>query len=228
VRRLIAEILRDNRVYPIIGFMLSDGKARPVLTPQEVRGIASERTRVYLIVGEYQRVQGTKLGPACGPARVWWPEYGARATGSSSGLQHFGHELELSRPAVRREIDRLAGDLATSGHKLAEAHESNIGLKRDLRAAEIDERRAVVRADAAQQMLGETRAYLKPLEDAGLDSNELRMIAQMDQEDRLLHRLILENGCVWRRAIDVNTSAWCSPLARIIMSKIPKELTCHE
>jgi hypothetical protein len=200
VRCLIAEIIRETRDYPIIGLTQRDGEARPALTPQEVRAVAGERTRVYLIVGDYllrrlQRGEGTKLGAACGAAWVWWPECGALDPGSSSGPQQFSHEFELSRPIVRREVERLAGELATSGHELAEAREGNIGLKRDLRAAEIDKRRAVVRAEAAEQMLEEAQAYLKSLEDADLDSDELRMIAQMDPEDGL-HRLIFRE---WMR-----------------------------
>lgn len=200
VRRLIAEILRDTRDYPIIGLTLREGEARPTLTPQEVRAIAGERTRIYLIVGDYllqrlQRAQGTKLGPARGAVWVWWAECGACDAGCSNAFQQFAHELELSRPAVRREIERLADALASIEHELAEGRESNSGLKRDLRAAELDDRRATARAEAAEQKLEEARAYLKSLKDAGLDSDELRMIAQMDPEDRL-HRLIFRE---WMR-----------------------------
>jgi hypothetical protein len=200
VRRLIAEILRDTRDYPIIGLTLRDGEASPALTPQEVRAVAGERTRIYLIVGHYllqrlQRAQGTKLGPAREAVWVWWPECGARDPGRSSTFQRLAHELELSRPVVRREIERLADTLVSTGQELAEGRESNSGLKRDLRAAEIDKRRAVVRTEAAEQKLEEARAYLKSLKDAGLDGDELRMIAQMDPEDRL-HRLIFRE---WMR-----------------------------
>jgi hypothetical protein len=200
VRRLIAEILLESRDYPIIGLTLRDGEAGPALMPQEVRAVAGERTRIYLIVGDYllqrlQRAQGTKLGSAWGAVWVWWPECGARDTGSSSGLQQFAHELELSRPVVRREVERLADELATSGHELAEARESNNSLKRELRAAEVGERGTTARAEAAEQKLEEAQAYLKSLKDAGLDSEELRMIAQMDPGDRL-HRLIFRE---WMR-----------------------------
>jgi hypothetical protein len=200
VLRLIAEIIRATRDYPIVGVTQRDGEARAALTPQEVQAVTGERTRVYLIVGDYvlrrlERAEGPKFGAACGTAWVWWPECRVRDAGTSSGLEQFAPEFELSRPAVRGELDRLAGELATSGHELAEAREGNIGLKRNLRAAEVDERRAVVRSEAAEQMLEEARAYLKSLKDAGLDSDELRMIAQMELEDRL-HRLIFRE---WMR-----------------------------
>jgi hypothetical protein len=203
VRRLMAEIYR-TRDYPIVGLALRGDEAEPALMPREVRAVAGEDTRIYLIVGDYllrrlQKTQGAKLDIAGGVVWVWWPGCGVqgvdRDASRSIALQQFARELELSRPVARSEIERLADARALLECELAEARESNGCLKRDLRATELDELRATARAEAAEQRLEESQAYLESLKDAGLDDDELRMIAQMNPEDRL-HRLIFRE---WMR-----------------------------
>jgi hypothetical protein len=196
VRRLMAEISRAARDYPIVGITLRDGEAGPALTPQEVRAVAGERARIYLIVGDFllrrlHRAQGAKLGPAW----VWWPECSTHEAGCGNALQQFAREFELSRPVVQSEIERLVDGRASLERELAEARESSNDLKRDLRAAEFDGLQATARAEAAELGLEEARAYFRSLEDAGLNDDELRMIAQMSPEDRL-HRLIFRE---WMR-----------------------------
>jgi hypothetical protein len=204
LRRLMAEIYRDTRDYPIIGLALRGDETEPALRPQEVRAVAGEETRIYLIVGDYllrrlQKTQGTVLNVARGVVSVWWPECGVQGVdhdaSRSIALQQFARELELSRPVARSEIERLADARASLECELAEARKSNSGLKRDLRATELDELRATARAEAVEQRLEESQAYLESLKDAGLDDDELRMIVQMNPEDRL-HRLIFRE---WMR-----------------------------
>jgi hypothetical protein len=195
-RRLVAEISRAARDYPIVGIALRNSEAVPALTPQEVRTVAGERARIYLIIGDFllrrlERAQGAKLGPAW----VWWPACSTHNAGGGNTFQQFAREFELSRPVVRSEIERLVDVRASVERELAEARESSNGLKRDLRAAELDGLRATARAEAAKLGLEEARAYLGSLKDAGLGDDELRTIAQMNPEDRL-HRLIFRE---WMR-----------------------------
>jgi hypothetical protein len=203
VRRLMAEIYRDTRDYPIVGLALRGGEAEPALMPREVRAVAGQETRIYLIVGDYllrrlQKTQGTELSVARGVVWVWWPGFVQGIDHDASRsivLQQFAREFELSRPVVRSEIERLVDARASLERELAEARESSSGLKRDLRAADLDGLRATARAEAAELGLEEARTYLGSLKNAGLDDDELRMIAQMSPEDRL-HRLIFRE---WMR-----------------------------
>lgn len=206
LRRLTAEIARGTRSYPIVGLMLQDAHDRPVLTAQELRAIAEAETRIYLIIGDYlirriDRTHGARIKLGEGVVAVWWPVLQAQAapaahdTSRDAMLAQFARELDLSRPGVRGEIVRLEEARASLESQLAETRESYRRLEQERRTLVFDEIAQTTRADTAEQMLDEALRELQSLTDAGLDSDELQLVARMGPEDRL-HRLIFRE---WMR-----------------------------
>lgn len=177
LRRLSEEIGSDARLHPIVVFVLSARQAGLELTPQEVRAIVEVGATVYLVSSaelthRLAALNGVRLSLAHGFAWVWWPTADER----SPGQLELVDQLDLSRPAARREIERLTLRLDES--ERAAGHLPSVLA--DVKSGASSSGDTVL--DFAEVSVLDAWTRLQVFRDVGLDSRELEGV---DREDRL-------------------------------------------
>jgi hypothetical protein len=106
LRAMCADILRDDRDYPIVGLSCCAGASDPALAVERVRDVVGPDIPVYVIEPQQARECKTLLPDRLdlfgGAARVWWP-------GVNDGSERF-HPLIRDGSAGYREqaLERLA------------------------------------------------------------------------------------------------------------------------
>jgi hypothetical protein len=199
LRRLMHDLRRGDRDYPIVVLTFRDGDDQPGFQPDAIRPALDPRVPIYVLgTQDLCRRLSQSLGPKFavgnGNARIMWP--GVRedsdpadhplvpADGDSDRdpTDRLIGALELSRPSIKVHVEDMCERLQAVERQAADSH-------RELRESRTECRMILERAQAAESRLATAEQQLTALKLAGLDDDELEMVAIMDS-GAIMQRLI--------------------------------------
>ena len=199
LRRLMHDLRRGDRDHPIVVLTFRDGAGEPGFQPDAIRPVLDPRVPIYVLGTQdlcrrLSQSLGPKLGVDSGNARILWP-------GVKEGSDPADHPLvpadgdsdrdptdrlisalELSRPGVKVHVEDMRERLEAVERQAADS-------LRELRESRAECRTLLERAQVAESGLAIAERQLTALKLAGLDDDELEMVASMDSEG-IMQRLI--------------------------------------
>ena len=198
LRRLIGDLRRGGRDYPIVVLSVGDRGQAPAFPAETLRSALEPQIPIYVLgtrdlCRRLEQALSCDLAVDCGDARIYWPGVSAASSGEEHPLvacrgegdgavERLVAALDLSRPGVRGRVETANDRL---GKALRRAEETQRAL-RDTRA-ELDS--ALRRAQEAEAGRAAAEQQLAALRLAGIDQDELDLIAGLDLDGRL-RRLI--------------------------------------
>jgi hypothetical protein len=139
LRKLVEDLLRADRIDPVVGMTDRGSGGAPLLPYAQVRGIVGDDARIYLIssqpLRDLRNAIGSPFALSRPAARVWWPglsnasdpadhpsTIAVDGESEQTLLEEFCRGFDLTRPRVRREIKLIEDIRALAEHQLDEAN----------------------------------------------------------------------------------------------------------
>jgi len=172
-------LLSGDRKQPAIA-LTSGSTGRLVLAPDRVRTIVGG-ARIYLVTGKdvllhLEGLLGANLALPVRAARIWWPEltfdsdplehpviFQLEDESESDMLAEFVRCFELTRPAVRREIQLIEDTRVLLESELAQAREQQRRTDERLRETQVEVHEQAMRAEETEARLASTTRELERL-----------------------------------------------------------------
>jgi hypothetical protein len=208
LRRLIVDLRRTERDYPIVVLTFGDTETETVFRADAVRARLSSYIPVYVLgtldlCRRLAQAFSPQLAVDGGDARVFWPGVSPESDAAEHPLvaarsvddhrdatDRLIAAVELSRPGVRIHVLELQERLERVERQAGET-------LRELRDTRSDRDATLSRAADAEAAWEAAEQQLQGLRLAGVDDTDLEAFAGMDADARL-HRLISRE---WIRAL---------------------------
>lgn len=226
VSALAAEILNEDRYFPIVCLTACVGERIPALDPARVRDIVGPHIPIYVITRFFLMMKLGKrlpdsLGVHSGAARVWWPE----VTRESVSAEHSRFFDPTKRDTEDDGYRRLATEFHVPTHPELTV-EQQLVLSERGRAKEEQQRRAVerrltdLRRDRDERGRGDRPT--RSAQGSGSDDLERTLHLAPPAEQGLLdpeQRMHILIAFEWTQAQSSSTDRHEHPLGRYIFGR---------